>query len=202
MCKMLIDLGCSPAKKNNSNQTPYDVAERHVIRQYLLPLQLQHESTQVQDGSSLHPGIPFRSSVYPQQHNQTVLPDYMSAPPPPPPLLQANANTNTATAYSSSVSLAPPVGLYPPPVSAVTSSGAIAAPESSSSSYHPIVPRPILSSSRSVPTGSTADRIIKPGARFEWCILMILLFKSFITSFSLLLAQMDFTRLLLTRSCN
>lgn len=42
-CRLLIDKGCSPIVKNSSGQTPYDVAENHLIRQYLLPLQFQAE---------------------------------------------------------------------------------------------------------------------------------------------------------------
>lgn len=42
-CRFLIEHGCSPAKKNNSGQTPYDVTESHLVRQYLLPLIFKYE---------------------------------------------------------------------------------------------------------------------------------------------------------------
>ena len=43
ICKLLVERGCSPGKKNSKNQTAYDVAESHVVRQFLLPLQLKAE---------------------------------------------------------------------------------------------------------------------------------------------------------------
>lgn len=43
MCKVLTEKGCPVGKKNGRGQTAYDVAESHVVRQYLLPLQLQSE---------------------------------------------------------------------------------------------------------------------------------------------------------------
>lgn len=43
LCKHLIDSGSSVIAKNYQKQTPYDVAESHSVRQYLLPLQLQAE---------------------------------------------------------------------------------------------------------------------------------------------------------------
>lgn len=43
LCKLLVSRGCSAAAKNLGNQSPYDITENHVIRQYLLPLQFQSE---------------------------------------------------------------------------------------------------------------------------------------------------------------
>jgi len=40
LCKFLIEKGCSVLKRNNYQQTPYDVAQSHVVRQYLLPIQV------------------------------------------------------------------------------------------------------------------------------------------------------------------
>lgn len=61
LCKNLIERGCSPAKKNSNNQTPYDLSESHVVRQFLLPLQLQAESAGQDAGPQLHPGISYGS---------------------------------------------------------------------------------------------------------------------------------------------
>lgn len=41
LCKTLVEKGCSVVAVNNQRQTPYDVAESHMIRQYLMPLQLK-----------------------------------------------------------------------------------------------------------------------------------------------------------------
>lgn len=43
LCRWLIGQGCSPVTRNSSGQTPYDVAENHLVRQFLLPLQFQAE---------------------------------------------------------------------------------------------------------------------------------------------------------------
>lgn len=43
ICKFLVEKHCSSVQRNSQNQTPYDIAENHVIRQFLLPLQFQHE---------------------------------------------------------------------------------------------------------------------------------------------------------------
>ena len=50
LCKYLIDAGASILAKNVNNQRPYDIAESHVIRQYLLPLQFKAEAAA--DGGS------------------------------------------------------------------------------------------------------------------------------------------------------
>lgn len=47
LCKFLVSCGCTISKRNSSGQTPYDVSENHIIRQYLLPLQLQDERQQM-----------------------------------------------------------------------------------------------------------------------------------------------------------
>lgn len=41
MVKMLVGQGAAVEKRNRSGQTAYDVATDHVIRQFLLPLQLK-----------------------------------------------------------------------------------------------------------------------------------------------------------------
>ena len=41
MVKHLISIGADVARRNNYHQTPYDVSTSHIVRQYLLPLQLR-----------------------------------------------------------------------------------------------------------------------------------------------------------------
>jgi ankyrin repeat protein len=44
ICRYLVGLNCLTGSRNSSNQSPYDVAESHIVRQYLLPLQFQEEA--------------------------------------------------------------------------------------------------------------------------------------------------------------
>ena len=74
ICKLLIDKGSSAAARNISKQTPYDVTENHVVRQFLLPLQLrcereQEESLLAASGGSVSmaaapPSHPYHLSGY------------------------------------------------------------------------------------------------------------------------------------------
>jgi Ankyrin repeats (many copies) len=43
LCKLLVGKGAFPGARNNTGQTAYDVADNHIVRQYLLPLQFQDE---------------------------------------------------------------------------------------------------------------------------------------------------------------
>jgi hypothetical protein len=43
LCKYLVEQGAAAHIKNKAKQSPYDVAESHLVRQYLLPLLLQAE---------------------------------------------------------------------------------------------------------------------------------------------------------------
>ena len=43
LCKSLVAKGAKPGLRNNVGQTPYDVSENHIVRQFLLPLQFQGE---------------------------------------------------------------------------------------------------------------------------------------------------------------
>lgn len=47
MVKMLVGQGAAVEKRNGSSLTPYDVATDHVVRQYLLPLQLRVSGRQI-----------------------------------------------------------------------------------------------------------------------------------------------------------
>ena len=52
LCKLLIERGCSPVKKNSSQQTPYDVTNSHLIRQFLLPLIFKYENNNNNNNSN------------------------------------------------------------------------------------------------------------------------------------------------------
>lgn len=43
LAKNLVERGAAAHSRNKNNQTPYDIAESHLMRQYLLPLQLSAE---------------------------------------------------------------------------------------------------------------------------------------------------------------
>ncbi len=80
--KFLLGRGADVSRRNTSRQTAYDVAESHIVRQYLLPLQLRAEP---------EPATGSLAAV----HNPDVIRDYSNLAPPP-----------TAPAYS--VPAAPP----------------------------------------------------------------------------------------------
>lgn len=44
VCRYLVALNCLTGSRNTSGQSPYEVAESHLVRQYLLPLQFQEEA--------------------------------------------------------------------------------------------------------------------------------------------------------------
>lgn len=56
LVKYLVEKGANPALRNKSGRTPYDLAKRDNIRQYLLPLQFRHEDPK-QAVANLPPGI-------------------------------------------------------------------------------------------------------------------------------------------------
>lgn len=99
MCKFIVERGGSAASKNVQNKTPYDVTDSHVIRQYLLPLQLQQERetygtadpTQLMYAagsyaSQQQPGYPTTTGYENQQYVQpTPIPTYSDASVPPQP---------------------------------------------------------------------------------------------------------------------
>jgi hypothetical protein len=55
LCRLLVEKGASPVVRNDQGQTAYDVADNHIVRQYLLPLQLQSERQSAQDSYSFAP---------------------------------------------------------------------------------------------------------------------------------------------------
>lgn len=112
LCRWLIGLGCSPASKNQNGESPYDVAENHLIRQYLLPLQFQAERDR--DGAQGAPmthstSVPIESSPLYEAANSLMAPrpaypGYISQAPsgpsggaiPPPVVLTSNGYASTA----------------------------------------------------------------------------------------------------------
>ncbi|CAH0489614.1 unnamed protein product [Peronospora farinosa] len=73
--KFLVNNGANPALRNRNGHTAYDVAKGDNIRQYLLPLQFQHEDpTQVD--SMLPPGI--TPSVDPMAPRPVIAPPPLS----------------------------------------------------------------------------------------------------------------------------
>ena len=74
LCKWLVEKGAFAGRKNMSGQTPYDVAQNHVVRQYLLPLQFQSERSE-QPASAAHG---YNSYTTISESNQTQYPGNMS----------------------------------------------------------------------------------------------------------------------------
>jgi hypothetical protein len=107
LCKHLVERGALPAKKNTLNQTPYDLAESHVIRQYLLPLQFNAEVQQSEHHDVTMSYAPMQSNIpnysqmgYPQQTGVDGGNNYFSG--------QAHMTT-------SALSFPPNQGTYQPP---------------------------------------------------------------------------------------
>ena len=74
LCKWLVEKGAFAGRKNVSGQTPYDVAQNHVVRQYLLPLQFQSERSE-QPTAAAHG---YNSYTIISESNQTQYPGNMS----------------------------------------------------------------------------------------------------------------------------
>eukprot|EP00981_Chlorochromonas_danica_P007720 scaffold1869_cov163-Ochromonas_danica.AAC.32 len=111
ICKYLIEKGASAHVRNKANQTSYDVAESHLVRQYLLPLVLQAERTHgVVATPDYNPygsviaggGIPYQpqhaAPLISSLHTPPPLPIQQSTIPPPPmvPIAPAAAVGQTA----------------------------------------------------------------------------------------------------------
>ncbi|RLN56510.1 hypothetical protein BBJ29_006021 [Phytophthora kernoviae] len=103
--KFLVSHSANPATRNRSGRTPYDVAKGDNIRQYLLPLQFQHEDP-AQATSFLPPGI--TPSVDPMAPRPVIAPpptsgDYNAMQGPPmgmPPQQTAQTNLYAAATHS------------------------------------------------------------------------------------------------------
>jgi hypothetical protein len=74
--RLLVDLGMKVDVRNSLQQTAYDLATNHVVRQYLLPLQLKAEALSGVPTQCDYPNAPYMSHV-------------QSQPPPPSPALEA-----------------------------------------------------------------------------------------------------------------
>jgi hypothetical protein len=138
LCRVLIESNGSPALRNSVGQSPYDVAESHVVRQYLLPLQLaiEREMNPTSVAAIPPPPIGGMGNFFPGA--PAGIPIYSTAPPPPstatnpayppPPVYQSNPPPVTPTVHSVG---APVVNsaqgqVYAPPPS--TSPAGISAP--------------------------------------------------------------------------
>ncbi|KAH9117844.1 hypothetical protein LEN26_012412 [Aphanomyces euteiches] len=102
MAKLLVAKGANVAQRNKSNKTSYDVATGDTLRQWLLPLQFQHEdpndrAAAIQQAQSM--GISgFETG-------------YVAPPPPPPPPAGAGNYYGAAPAPAYD----PHAALYAPP---------------------------------------------------------------------------------------
>ena len=76
LVKDLVARGASPAAKNGHGRTPYDMAENHVVRQFLLPLQFkteeQHQQQQQQLQQLQYQQPQYQQQQYQQQQQQQI----------------------------------------------------------------------------------------------------------------------------------
>jgi hypothetical protein len=96
---MLVEASGSPAARNSQGQSPYDMSDNHLIRQYLLPLQLACEREMNPAAGSPMPPPPPTAGFMPT--SSTMMNSFF-----PP----ANGSTSGIPVYSSS-----PSNQYPPP---------------------------------------------------------------------------------------
>jgi hypothetical protein len=133
LCKVLIDRGGSLGKRNKQNQNAYDVAENHVVRQYLLPLVFQAERGGQADYQHQHhqPQAAYQQQPMYQQQQQQQQQQSQSvnlAPPPPQPTA-ANYNrpSQVYSANTNNSSLPTTAAPLNPHVNVSSSSGGFAA---------------------------------------------------------------------------
>jgi hypothetical protein len=84
LCKVLVGKGAFAGKRNNVEQTPYDVSENHIVRQYLLPLQFQSERNSADQNDN---GLQINNTGYgtrqydtQNQQNQQYQPNQQQSP--------------------------------------------------------------------------------------------------------------------------
>jgi hypothetical protein len=119
LCKVLIDRGGSLGRRNKQNQSAYDVADNHVVRQYLLPLVFQTERGGQADYHQQHQQQP----VYQQQyHQQSQQPQPINMAPPPPQFTSANYS-RPSHVFSASASASLPTLSPAHPFNMASSSG-------------------------------------------------------------------------------
>mmetsp|Transcript_20316 Transcript_20316/g.30029 ORF Transcript_20316/g.30029 Transcript_20316/m.30029 type:complete len:477 (-) Transcript_20316:122-1552(-) len=119
--RILVDMGLSSFSRNSSKQSPYDLATNHVVRQYLLPLQLKGEAS---SHDALQQNTAFNSN-----HSNPIQPPpnaaleaLMQASQPGLPLPNPNFSSNTSNRESRTNSNGEndynkisPMGSYCPP---------------------------------------------------------------------------------------
>jgi hypothetical protein len=167
ICKYLIELRASPCRKNNSGETPYDVAgDHHTVRQYMLPLQFQAERSSGNGGSEssnatglmgLSSDSHYNNNGYGQTAPQGQQQTYGMPPPQygaPPAYYGAPVASHAAPAANPDVSNPSPTGvpgpaIFSPPAQFISA----AAPPGQ-------VPGTMYNHAR--PAGTTS-RIIQPG---------------------------------------
>lgn len=120
LVKMLVtEYGASVIVKNGSGQTPYDVSTDTMVRQYLLPLQLQQETQACFDngGKGLPPGIDmggfrFSNNIAPPPSavNGGLSPTQFSPPP-----ISSSPGTHFAPPPISTTNGTSPPVQFPPP---------------------------------------------------------------------------------------
>lgn len=80
----MVGKGAFAGKRNNLEQTPYDVSENHIVRQYLLPLQFQIErnsADQNDNGLQVNKsGYDIRQYDTQNQQNQQYQPNQQQSP--------------------------------------------------------------------------------------------------------------------------
>jgi len=104
ICRILIDASASPAVRNSQGQSAYDMSDNHIVRQYLLPLQLACER-------EMNPGNNTLIPPPPTSLGSGFLPTTSTVNYPPPPLPPNGIISSGVPIYS------PP----PPPLPSVIS---------------------------------------------------------------------------------
>lgn len=129
LVKYLVDAGASVLRKNNQNQRAYDVAESHVIRQFLLPLQFKAEAEE-QNNTARGAGPNYDPYMYvsgietqggpvngdPEQRAAMAAAAAAAQPPPimaAPPMTGAAANSSNPYAAGASTLQHPSYAAYP-----------------------------------------------------------------------------------------
>ncbi|KAF0695751.1 hypothetical protein As57867_013391, partial [Aphanomyces stellatus] len=110
MAKLLVAKGANVAQRNKSHKTSYDVATGDTLRQWLLPLQFQHEDPSDRAAAIQHAQHMGLSGI---QHDA----GYVAAtPPPPPPPMGGNYyGAGPPPQSTSDAAFNPHAALYAPP---------------------------------------------------------------------------------------
>ena len=167
LCKYVVDQGANVSYKNKQSQTAYDVSEsHHAIRQYLLPLVLQHdrnvperkEEANYNSYNALPTYVgtqnfqqPSSTNVYLPPKTTPLPPSTPHVPPPAPTTLpSAHPGTNFSS-HSNTINIVPSI-IYGQPPPAVSNPPI----DSATSNYHPTY-------MASKPNNVSSVRAIQPG---------------------------------------